>query len=152
MLSSPECVDPSKLCSLLDTLALLLMDAGNMSIARDLNALDVLFDLLRRVPHPKLLGSAMPVFVIMAKAAPNGRVSRSENWILFPLSPVLSGLALYVVMCWARSLAMCSHTLHVYSFEYIDNPSINSKIVAHAAIFSNVNTAERKGLHLYYPP
>lgn len=75
MLSNPDCIDHDKLCGLLDTLALLLMDAGNMSIAWDLRALDVLFWLLRRVPHWRLLDSAMPVFLILSKAQPNGRVS-----------------------------------------------------------------------------
>ncbi|MEW5308835.1 MAG: hypothetical protein WDW38_000765 [Sanguina aurantia] len=75
MLSDPDCSDHDKLCGLLDTLALLLMDAGNMSIARDLRALDVLFGLLRRVPHWRLLDSAMPVFLIMSKGQPNGRAN-----------------------------------------------------------------------------
>lgn len=75
MLSNSDCIDHDKLCGLLDTLALLLMDAGNMGIARDLRALDVLFGLLRRVPHWRLLDSAMPVFLVMSKAQPNGRVS-----------------------------------------------------------------------------
>lgn len=73
MLSS--CREPEKLTRALDTFAFLLLDAGNRAACHELQALDVLLDILRRVTDPRVLYAALEALTSLCRHEPRDKVS-----------------------------------------------------------------------------